>query len=546
MTSTTRRLLAACALLLVFTFPGCKPAETPIQRGDKTQTLELGNLTEPTDLDPHVITSTQDFNIVFTLLEGLTTPDPKDLHPTPGAAQSWDVSPDNTVYTFHLRPNARWSNGDPVTAQDFLYAYRRILTPALGSEYSYMLYVARNAEAYNTGKLTDFSQVGFAAPDPLTLRVTLTSPTPYFLSLVAHHSWFPLNQKAVEKFGKLTDRGTPWTRPGNYVGNGPFVLKKWLTNQVIGVEKSPTYWDAASVKLHAINFYPIESADTEERAFRAGQLHITATFPGDKVDVYKREHPEQLHTDPYLGTYFYRLNVTKPPLNDPRVRRALAMTIDRQGIIDSITRTGQTPAYSLIPPGTAGYEPVAKIQDDIPGAQKLLADAGFPGGQGFPQLTIIFNTNEAHKRIAEAVQAMWKKNLGITVSLQNEEAKVLENTTREGNYQIARYAWIGDYLDPNTFMTLMISDGGNNQTGWSNPEYDKLIALAANTADPATRMKVFQQAEGILVDQVPIIPFYFYTRANLQRTDVHGWYSNLLDIHNIKGVYLQAEPTAKK
>ena len=546
MTSITRRLLAACALLLALLAPGCKKAESPVERGDKTQTLELGNLTEPTDLDPHVITSAQDFNIVFTLLEGLTTPDAKDLHPTPGAAQSWDVSPDHTLYTFHLRPNARWSNGDPVTARDFLYAYRRILTPALGSEYSYMLYVVKNAEAYNTGQLTDFSQVGFAAPDDLTLRVTLNAPTPYFLSLVAHHSWFPLHQKTVEQFGRISDRGTPWTRPGNYVGNGPFVLKKWLTNQVIGVEKSPTYWDAANVKLHAINFYPIESADTEERAFRAGQLHITATFPGDKVDVYRREHPEQLHTDPYLGTYFYRLNVTRPPLDDPRVRRALAMTIDRQGIIDSITRTGQQPAHSLIPPGTAGYEPIAKVQDDIPAAQKLLADAGFPGGQGFPQLTIIFNTNEAHKRIAEAVQAMWKKNLGITVSLQNEEAKVLENTTREGNYQIARYAWIGDYLDPNTFVTLLISGGGNNQTGWSNPEYDRLVALAANTADPASRLKVFQQAEGILVDQAPIIPFYFYTRANLQRTDVHGWYSNLLDIHNLKGVYLQAEPPAKK
>ena len=545
--STRRRLACFLSLLLTLAaLPGCRKSETPVERGDQTQTLELGNLTEPTDLDPHVITSTQDFNIVFTLLEGLTTPDPKDLHPTPGAAQSWDISPDNLTYTFHLRPNAKWSNGDPVTAQDFLYAYRRILSPALGSEYSYMLYVAKNAEAYNTGKLTDFSQVGFAAPDPLTLRVTLTSPTPYFLSLVAHHSWFPVNQKAIEKFGKMTDRGTAWTRPGNYVGNGPFVLKEWRTNQIISVVKSKTYWDADHVQLNAINFHPIESADTEERAFRAGQLHITSTFPTDKLDTYRHEYPGELHIDPYLGTYFYRLNVKKPPLDDVRVRRALAMSIDREKIVHDITRTGQQPAYSLIPPGTSGYEPIAKITEDVSAAQKLLADAGFPGGRGFPLLTLVFNTNEQHKLIAEGIQAMWQKNLGIHVSLENQEAKVLEDNMRTGNYQIARYAWIGDYLDPNTFMTLMISGGGNNQTGWGSPEYDKLIDLAARLADPATRLKTFQQAEGILVDEVPIIPIYFYTRVNLQRTNVVGWYSNLLDIHNIKGVYLKPEEPAKK
>ena len=355
MTSITRRLLAACALLLALLAPGCKKAESPVERGDKTQTLELGNLTEPTDLDPHVITSAQDFNIVFTLLEGLTTPDAKDL-PDPRRGAKLGRFPGPHALHLPLAPERPVEQRRPRHRPGFPLRLPPHPHAALGSEYSYMLYVVKNAEAYNTGQLTDFSQVGFAAPDDLTLRVTLNAPTPYFLSLVAHHSWFPLHQKTVEQFGRISDRGTPWTRPGNYVGNGPFVLKKWLTNQVIGVEKSPTYWDAANVKLHAINFYPIESADTEERAFRAGQLHITATFPGDKVDVYRREHPEQLHTDPYLGTYFYRLNVTKPPLNDPRVRRALAMTIDRQGIIDSITRTGQQPPTASsrrAPPGTS-------------------------------------------------------------------------------------------------------------------------------------------------------------------------------------------------
>ncbi len=279
----SRRLLAAACLS--FLLAACKPPETAVQRGDRTQTLELGNLTEPTDLDPQVINSSQDFNIVFTLLEGLTTPDAKDLHPTPGAAQSWDISPDATVYTFHLRPNAKWSDGAPVTADDFLFSYRRMLSPKLASEYSYMLYVMKNAEAYNKGKITDFDAVGVKALDRLTLQITLNAPTAYFLSLVGHHSWFPVPRQAIEKAASAAhvgaeDRGSRWTRPENYVGNGPFVLKEWKTNQVIRVEKSPTYWDADKILLHGINFYPIESVDTEERAFPRGpaphHLHVPA------------------------------------------------------------------------------------------------------------------------------------------------------------------------------------------------------------------------------------------------------------------------------
>ena len=526
--------------------PGCKPPETPVERGDRTQTLELGNLTEPTDLDPQVINSQQDFNIVFDLLEGLTTPDPKDLHPTPGAAQSWDISPDGTVYTFHLRPQARWSDGKPVTADDFVFSYRRMLSPKLAAEYSGNLFVMKNAEAFNKGQLTDFNQVGVKALDPLTLQITLNSPTVYFLSLIGHHAWFPVPRQAVEKAAAeahvgFDERGTRWTRPENYVSNGPFLLKEWKTNQIIRLEKNPTFWDADKVLLHGINFHPIESEDTEERAFRAGQLHITSTFPSGKFDTYRREHPEFLHTDPFLGTYFYRLVVTKPGLRDVRVRRALAMSINRDQIVKDVTRGGQQSAFSLVPPGTAGYEPVAKIVEDVPAAQKFLADAGYPDGRDFPPMQILFNTGEGQRRIAEAIQAMWQKNLHISVTLQNQESKVLQSTMRELDYQIGRYAWIGDYLDPNTFMSLMRTGDGNNQTGWGSPEYDRLLALAANTADPATRMKIFQQAESILVDEVPIIPIYFYTRVNLRRPNVEGWYSNLLDIHDPRGVHLAPE-----
>jgi oligopeptide transport system substrate-binding protein len=536
-----RSLACGAVVLAVLTLgAGCQRRETAVQIGNREKILQVGNGSEPADLDPQTITSQQDANIVLSLEEGLTAHDPKDLHPIPAAAQSWDISLDQKVYTFHLRPTARWSDGSPVTANDFLFSYRRILSPGLGSEYSNMLFVVENAEAFNAGKITDFSQVGFKVLDPLTLQVKLSYPTPYFLSLTAHQSWDPVKQPVIEKWGKWDERGTPWTQPGHYVGNGPFVLKTWRPNQIISVEKSPAYWDAAHVRLHGINFYPIGSAETEEHAFRAGELHVTTAIPIDKIAVYRREHPDLLHSDPYLLTTFFRLNVTKAPLDDMRVRRALAMSIDRQKIVADVMRGGQHPALSLVPPGAGdNYQPDKKIVEDVAAAQQLLADAGYPNGAGFPALQMILATSENGSRLAEAIQNMWSRNLHINVTLQSEESKVLQATMRELNYQIALFGWIGDYDDPNTYMSLLVSGDGNNETGWGYPEYDRLVDLAAHTPDPAARMKVFQQAEAILVDQVPIIPIYFGTHNYLRLTNVEGWSGNLLDIHPYNSVYLK-------
>jgi oligopeptide transport system substrate-binding protein len=528
-------------LLLVLLVPlsGCGRRETRVEVGDREQILHRGNGAEPQDIDPQTVTGVTEDHIIMALFEGLVSEDPHDLHAMPGVAENWDISEDGKTYTFHLRKNAKWSNGETVTAHDFVRSYQRMLMPSLGAEYAYMLYVMVNAEEFNKGEIKDFSKVGVKALDDFTLQIQLRSPTPYFLSLINHYSWFPVPISVIERCGPIDQRGNRWTRPENFVGNGPFNLAKWKINDVLIVKKSPTYWDADKVKLKEIRFYPIESLDTEARAFSAGQLHVGYEAPLSKIDAFKRDHPEQLRIDPYLGTYIYRFNTTKPPLNDKRIRRALAMALDRVAVATQIRRAGEIPAYSFTPPGTAGYTCEAKLPYDPEQARKLLAEAGYPDGKGFPKLTIMFNTLESHKAIAEAVQQMWKKNLNIDVDLENQEWKVYIDNQRTLNYQIGRYAWIGDYVDPNSFLDMFISGGGNNQTGWSNKDYDRYIAEAGQTADPQKRNEAFQKAEAILLDEAPMVPIYHYTHPYLIQPSLQGWYPTLIDRHPYKYVWLK-------
>jgi oligopeptide transport system substrate-binding protein len=513
--------------------------ETRVEQGIREQVLHLGNLSEPRDLDPQITASVQDFNIVMALYEGLMNFDPKDLTPVPGVAERYEESDDGLVYTFHLRHDARWSNGDPVTAQDFVFSYKRMLTQSLGFDYAYMHFMVKGARDFYDGTLKDFSQTGYAALDDHTLRITLARPTHYFLNILAHCSWYPVHPKTIVAFGADKTTGTRWTQPGNLVGNGPFVLKQWLPHELIEVQKNPRYWDAANVRLNGIFFYPIEADDTEERAFRSGQLHATSTLPTSKIAVYRREHPDYIRLSPMFGTYMFRFNVTRKPLDDARVRRALALAIDREKIVRFVTRGGQTPAYNLTPPTPGGYVARAKLQGGADEARALLAAAGFPGGAGFPRLDFLYNTNRGHRDIAEAVQAMWRDELGIDINLHSEEAKVWEETMQRRDYDIARYAWIGDYADPNSFLEMMVTGNGNNQTGWSNPKYDNLIAEAARTLDAAKRLELFQEAEAILMDEAPIAPIYFYTRVNVRLPVVKGWYDNILDLHPYNRVFLE-------
>jgi oligopeptide transport system substrate-binding protein len=529
--------------ILLGLLAGCAKRETAVASGNREQILHLGNLSEPVAIDPQIITSHQDFNIVMAFFEGLLQYDPKTSEPTPAVAERWEVSPDNLTWTFHLRPTAKWSNGDPVTAHDFVYSYQRMLSPGLGAEYAKMLFVLKNAEAFYTRKITDPAQIGARAADDHTLVLSLNSPVPYLPTMVCHSAWYPVHRATIEKFGKIDDRTNAWTKQGNLVGNGYFTLAEWRPNQHIRGIKSQTYWDRDKVRLKEVFFYPIESADAEERTFRSGQLHVTSSLPISKIAVYENDKTGVYNPHVYLGTYVFRFNVNVPPLNDARVRRALAMAIDREAMVRDVTRGGQRPAGNFCPPGIAGFTARASVKTDFAAAKQLLAEAGFPEGRGFPKLDLLFNTNEGHRQIAEALQQMWKRNLGIDIGLYNQEAKVWTDSMRTLNYQIGRFAWVGDYLDPSTFLDIMTTGNGNNQTGWGNAEYDRLIDAARNTADTAKRYEYYQRCEEILAEECPFAPLYFYTRNNLVRPEVKGWYGNLLDDHPLKGVYLEVPGT---
>lgn len=529
-------LLCATTILV-----GCSKRETPVQIGNREQILHVGNGDEPRDLDPQTTTGNPESSIQDALFEGLTAWSIEHYDPIPGAAERWDISEDGTVYTFYIRPDAKWSNGDPVTAEDFVFSYKRILSPTLSAAYAYMFYCVKNAEAFNKSKIGDFSEVGVKALDEKTLQITLKAPTPYFLRLVRYRCWYPVHPPTVLKFGTIDTPYTKWTHTGNHVGNGAFKLKSWEPNRKIIIERSETFWDAKNTRLNEIHFYPIQDINSEEYAYRSGQLHITHELPPARIAYHKENNPEQLHLDPWLGTYFYELNTLRPPLDDVRIRRALALSLDREKIVKYICKAGQPAAYHVVPPDTAGYTSKARIPYDVEQARKLLAEAGYPNGEGFPKFEILYNTHKAHMSLAEAVQQIWKENLNINVGLVNMEWKTFLARQKDHQFDISRSSWIGDYIDPSTFLEYFTTDSGNNHSSWSNKEYDDLIRQSAFEQDQEKRFEIFQQAEKILLDEVPAIPIHFYRSKSLVQTSVKNWPPNLLDRHAYKYVYLEAD-----
>lgn len=609
------------------------PADFTFTNGAEVQTV-----------DPQKATGQVENRIVTALFEGLLrhepasdTPDDKrriPLRTAPGVAENYTVSDDGLVYTFRLRPTARWSNGRPVTAHDFVWSWQRCLHPETASKYAYQLYYVVGAERYNlaqvdvgdrveveidrrdplqpfprgtilrgllrevirppepqpdaklskderqrelgqwrskfayavevlpevdgrvdwdaAGKLRvfsqspspsetpvrqpiercdqvlpDFGQVGVVAPDERTLVVTLKNATPYFHELLAFYTLFPVNRECIEK------HGTPgWTKPANLVTNGAYGLEFRRARDRLRLRKNPHYWDAASVKLESVDALAVQSNTTALNLFLNGQADWITDLPKTMIPELKAR-PDFVSA-PSLITYFYRLNVTRPPLDNVRVRRALSLALDRGPICEFVTKAGEQPALTLVPPGLAGYTGPAAETPNVERARALLAEAGFPEGRGLPKLEILFNTSANHHDIAQVIQQQWKARLGLNVELRNLEWGVYLNTQQELDYTISRAGWVGDYPDPNTFLDMFVTNGPQNQTGWSHAEYDRLIAAAAAELDVTRRLERLAEAEAILVAEVPIIPIYFYVSTNLVSPRVRGFSANLQDNHPLQ------------
>lgn len=623
-------------LPLIFALVSCqreKQAETAIEQG----IFIVGNSAEPKALDHQLVTGVPESKLISALFEGLASDHvERDDESPPGAAESWTHNEESTDWTFRLRRDGRWSDGEPVTAHDFVFAYHRLLHPDLAAYYADMLFVIENAEDYNRNRrakillsngavpgatwddfeglatasdsavdvsdlgpspewgnlagddarsrfarskgldalvpevfewilaspadrypwpesatedqvralltalrdhhgedLFEIANIGVTAEDDYTLRVRLRESVPYLPSLSCHYTWFPVPRHVVLAHGKISDRFTPWSRYPNLVGNGPFRLKTWRFHDVIEVKRNPYYWDAKNVHLNGIRFHPIENPYTETRAFLAGQLHSTYTLPPDLIETIRKNHPDVLRQEPYVGTTFIRFNTTREGLGDVRVRKALAMAIDREAMVKHVYE-GHTVAVSKAPV-MGSYSPEPMLTFDPERARELLVEAGYPNGAGFPRYSMMIS-RPANRPAAEAIQAMWNEHLNISITIENRDWGSYNSAQQNLQFDMASAGWIGDYLDPTTFLNMWTEGGGNNNTGWHSPEYEALLREAAYKGDPAERYAVLRQAERVLMDEMPIAPVSHYSRNYLLHPAVCGWHPKLLDNHPWKEI----------
>ena len=525
----------SCALLCLFVAlqTGCTRQE-PVSGTPTPQILRISQRNEPADLDPAMASLPDELFIIRALSEGLVAPAPNNGPVQPAAAESWEISPDQRTYTFHLRRDARWSTGEPVTAADFITSFRRVLTPATAAPKAPLFFMVKNARAYATGQLDDFNAVGFRAPDARTLVVTLEQPMPRFLAYAASGPWIPVNGRVVAQFGRK------WTLPEHFVGNGAFTLAEWRPHQRIIVKKNPAYHGASRIRLGAIQFIAFDNGDAEERAFRAGQLDVTMAVPFSKLDTYRRERRAELHHAPLAETRYLSFNTTRAPLNDVRVRRALSLAIDRAQLVERVLLGGQEPAYRFMPAALRAPEDREprlgnELHDDPAAARQLLADAGFPDGRGFPRLELSSFVNTP---VIEAVQAMWKKELGIDVALVTREARVHVAALREGRYDIGFITAIPDVADPANLLGDFITDSPGNYPHWSDARYDALLAKATRTPDAAMQAGQLREAGARLLEECPLAPLYFNSTNWLMRPAVRGWHQDAFWTRFYQDVYL--------
>jgi oligopeptide transport system substrate-binding protein len=472
------------------------------------------------------------------LFEGLTRTDPVTARPIPGLAERWDISPDGRAYTFHLRTNAVWSTGDPITAEDVAWSWRRALDPATGAGYVSQFFFIANAEAYTSGQLEDPDQLGFRAVAPHTFAVRLNHPTPFFLDLCAFQTLAVVPRRTIERSGEQ------WIRARPLPVSGPYQLESWRLNDRVRLRKNPRYWDAANTALERVDLLSVASPNTALNLYETGQADVIwdrNLVPAELLEVLRRR-PDS-HPFDFLAVYFIRCNTTRPPLNDPRVRRALSLAIDRRRIVERITRGGELPAGGLVPPTTANHAPVNAMSFDPDGARRLLAEAGFPRGTGLRPLRYLFwtaggGTGQEHAKIAVELQRMWATELGVQVELDNREKRVFIAAQRQLDYDLSQSSWVADYNDPNTFLDLFAGNNGNNRTGWASARYDSLLQRAQAEPDLTARAALLAEAELFLVrDQAPVAPVHFSTGVTFFRPDrISGIHTNVLDLHPLNAI----------
>jgi oligopeptide transport system substrate-binding protein len=600
MTTVARRIVPWIFVGLLFGAAGWALSQGTLPPADFT----FCNGTELKTIDPATVTGIPEGRVIAAIYEPLFRRDPKSLTPIPGVAESWEKSDDLRTYTFQLRADAKWSDGSPLTAEDFRYSFRRFLAPETQGEYAYQLWYVKNAARYSKQKpvagervevelpravgvsntirgaliegilqgidesgptkvyrvevagrlrkfavepptpdvehcafvLPHFESVGVRVESPRRLILELENPTPFFLDILAFYPLSPVHRESIEKYG-----APQWTRPEHLVCNGAFRIESRRIRDRIRLVKNEHYWNRDAVKLRVVDVLAVEGATTMLNMYLTGEADWITDVPTPIAPLLMKERSEEFTPTEMLGTYFYRFNTRHKPFDDPRVRRALTIAIHRKQIVETVARMGQKPAFSLVPPGMEGYDPAECHPEDVVEAKRLLAEAGFPEGRGFPKFEILYNTQEAHKAIAELIQDQWKRNLGVDVGLRNQEWGAYQDTVRMFGYDVARASWIGDYTDPNTFLDMFLTNGENNQTGWSNEKYDALVKAAAAEPDATKRLKMLRDAEVILADALPIMPIYFYVSRDMVRSYVKGFHHNVRDEHPLWAVSIDVD-----
>jgi oligopeptide transport system substrate-binding protein len=537
-----RAFAVAALLALLAACGGGQPSTTPAEAGkaavsaDPT-TLRRGNGPEPDTLDPQRARTDASFNIQRDLFEGLTAVG-ADGDAVPAAAQSWTVSEDGLEYTFRLREGLRWSNGDPLLAADFVAGMRRLVDPATASPYAQVFDAVLNASAIVAGKRAP-DTLGVTARDDRTVVVRLANPAPYLLGILAHPSTFPVHRASLER------HGADYARPGNLVSNGAFVLQDWVVGSHVVAERNRHYWNDAATRVERVHYLHHSESGTEFRQYRAGELDVTYVVPPQQFAWIQENLPGELHVSPQLSVYYYGFNLTRPPFKDnPGLRRALSMVIDRERLTKSVTGLGEAPAYGWVPRGVANYTPqqfdyarmpyAARVAE----ARELYAQAGYSAAKPLV-VELRYNSGEVHNRLAVAIAAMWKEALGVQTELYAEEFRALLQTIQaRKDTQVFRSSWVGDYNDAYTFAQLLQSDFGINLTGYSNPRYDGLLAEATRQPDPARRRALLEEAERVMLADHPLLPIYFFVNKHLVKPYVGGWSDNVMNVQYSKDLRL--------